>query len=202
MKRKHFLHIGRTGGTAIYTALQKTDLDFEWHEHAFTLADLERGKDVIFFYRDPVTRFTSAFYSRKREGKPRYNSPHTEVEKKAFNRFETPNELAEALPSKEARTAMNNISHINQPLSYYLKSIDYLKKRKDDIYFYGRQETLNKDFTLLKEKLGIETELPTDKVKKHATPDKYDRTLSQEAKRKIKSWYRQDYKIIELIPLL
>ena len=69
----HFLHIGKTGGTAIKAALKAYPpaVTLHVHPHRFALADVPRGERVFFFVRDPLSRFVSAFHSRKRRGLPR-----------------------------------------------------------------------------------------------------------------------------------
>jgi len=198
MEIKHFLHVGRTGGTAIRTALEAADLDFRWHDHACRLSDIERGKDVIFFYRDPISRFKSGFYSRLREGKPRYDSPHSQGERKAFTYFKTPCQLALALAegNRNAKQAMQNISHVNQHYSYWFKNVDYFESRLDDIYFLGRQEYLDYDFAILKRMLGMNVELPTGEVAAHKTPEELGCDLRKKALDVLLDWYEEDYKFV------
>ena len=90
----HFLHIGKTGGSAIKHAINKNcpDSEYEIHfyRHAVKLRDIPKGEKFVFILRDPVTRFVSGFYSRQRQGKPRYNIPWRPKEKTAFETFSTP----------------------------------------------------------------------------------------------------------------
>jgi len=92
----HFLHIGKTGGTAVKHALKPVAAPgyLMLHGHDVRLHDVAPDEQVFFFLRDPLSRFVSAFYSRQREGRPRYVVPWTPDEEAAFGRFRTANELA------------------------------------------------------------------------------------------------------------
>ena len=69
----HILHIRKTGGSAVkeslgpYTMTDKFRIKL--HGHSFTLKDVPKGEKVVFFLRDPFTRFVSGFYSRKRKNR-------------------------------------------------------------------------------------------------------------------------------------
>jgi len=77
--RAHFLHIGKTGGTAVKTALKPLvrsgPFDLDLHRHPFTLAKIPEGEVFFFCLRDPIERFVSGFSSRQREGRPRHYRP-------------------------------------------------------------------------------------------------------------------------------
>ena len=60
------------------------------------LTKFPKGEPFFFNLRNPITRFTSAFYSRKL--KP---ATWNQVESELFARFRTPNELVEALCEKD-----------------------------------------------------------------------------------------------------
>src|SRR5919108_4446855 len=100
----HFLHIGKTGGTAIKHILKRHSVTRGYvirrHGHRTTLREVSAGEKVIFFVRDPLSRFISGFYSRLRQGQPRYFNPWTPEERMAFERFDTPNRLAVGLFSE------------------------------------------------------------------------------------------------------
>lgn len=194
--KKHFLHIGRTGGSVVKDELKDTDVKLHNHGAAMHRVDGE----VIFFYRDPITRFASGFYSRKREGEPRYSYPHNKVEKRAFRKYDTPNDLALELAefNEDALEAMRGIAHVNTHLSHWLKSIDYLEENRERVFFCGRQEHLNEDFQKLCAKLGIERELSDDPVDKHENPEKnYD--FDPKARQALRDWYREDYKFVDYL---
>ena len=88
----HFLHIGKSGGTAIKHALNdakhvESGLSFVLHPHSTRLSDIPVGDKVLFTLRDPLSRFCSGFYSRLRKGQPRYNFEWSEGESRAFSKF-------------------------------------------------------------------------------------------------------------------
>jgi len=206
-KNIHFLHIGKTGGTAIKEALKPfsryRDLRIWLHGHEVKLSDIPKGDKVVIFIRDPISRFISGFYSRQRQGRPRYNFPWTPGEAQAFQIFKTPNELAKSLSStdpflrKAAIKAMNAIRHVNTFLKDWVISREYLLKRKKDILFVGCQESLDEDFELLKRLLGLPSkiELPKDPVRAHKNPPNVDKKLDEEALRNLRKWYAYDYEL-------
>lgn len=206
----HILHIGKTGGTAVKHALKSHPVTTAYlirrHGHRTGLRQIPKGHNVIFFLRDPQTRFVSAFYSRFREGRPRYNNPWGTGEKIIFQRFPTPNQLALALSSEDdeerslAEKAMRSIAHLRDSYFRWFDSEEYFLSRLSDIFFIGFQETLDQDFQQLKAKLGLpETlALPDDDILAHRSPADLDRTLETQAVRILRRWYAADYKFIEL----
>ena len=140
------LHIGKTAGTALFTALKEanTEQKLVLHGHAFTLKSVWENfpqRSVVFGVREPVSRYVSAFNSRLREGLPRHHTPWNKSEQVAFGLFKTPNDLAEALSSNDkmeravAELSMLGIKHVNKPLTAYLGGIQNLEKNKSKIKF-------------------------------------------------------------------
>src|SRR6056297_1151120 len=201
----HFLHIRKTGGTAIKEALKNINKGKKYylslHAHKTRLCDIPEGEKVFFFLRDPVTRFVSGFNSRLRQGWPMYNSPWNNAEQNAFSLFPTANALAEALyfQSGKAQWAMRNIRHVNSSYADWFDSIEYLKKRKDDILFIGFQESFDQDFHILINILGLPEyiTLPKDEVLAHKTPEEYDVSLSCKAIENLSIWYKKDYEFYQ-----
>jgi len=206
----HFLHIGKTGGSALKWVFNKHQIPDRFtlnlHPHDVTLRDIPRGEGVIFFLRDPISRFVSGFYSRQRQGQPRYWSPWSDSEKIGFEAFNTPNALATALNSdipKEknmAHEAMMSIEHLRDRYSKWFEDKDYFLSRSTDVFFVGFQEQLEKDFETLKAKLGLpETaNLPSDSILSHENPKHLDYTLSQSAIKNLEAWFKSDFELVEL----
>ena len=206
----HFLHVSKTGGTAIKFALRPY-LDtgrysIKLHPHKVTLADIPIGEKVFFCLRGPETRFVSGFYSRQRQGRPRIHVPWTVGEEKAFFRFATANELAKALSSEEperrahAAEAMQAIAHARRSFELWFGSEAEFRKRAGDILFIGFQEQLNEDFEILKRLLSLPAQaaLPKDDVAAHRNPATADTRLDQEALHNLSVWYAKDRHFVEL----
>lgn len=205
----HFLHIGKTGGTAVRNALQ----DHRWgrynlafHPHETLLTDVPRGELVVFLLRDPVTRFVSGFDNQRRHGAPFYEGRWTEEEQIAFERFDTASGLATALGSADgsqreaAEAAMSAIHHLRQPFWFWFRDEAYFRSRIDDVLFVGFQETLGEDFKALREKLELpdSVRLPEDDRRAQRRPDEA-RPLSASEARTVRDWYAADYHFIRLV---
>lgn len=206
----HLLHIGKTGGTAIADALaghSRTSRYLIFKQgHRFTLDHASPGEKVIFFLRDPIDRFISAFYSRKRMGQPRFSGPWTPAEAEAFTRFETPDALGRALASSRndereaAGRGMRGIYHLKSSFWEWFGDEAAFRRRLDDVLLVGRQERLADDFERMKRVLDLPGDLglPTDDVRAHRTPAGLDKRLSEEAVAALLDWYRDDYRFIRL----
>jgi hypothetical protein len=206
----HFLHIGKTGGTAVKYAL-KTYLEIDnrlilLHNHKVRFRDIPKGDKVIFFVRDPIKRFVSGFYGRQRQDLPRHFSPWSRDEEFVYKHFSTPNELAAALSSEDADRrnlaikAMKSIKHVRSSYWDWFESEAYFLSRISDVFFIGFQESLDEDFQRLKKKLGLpETaKLPQNDLEAHKNPEKLDRRLEEASINNLKAWYARDYAFIEL----
>jgi hypothetical protein len=144
----HFLHIGKTGGSAVRYALEPIAdrFDIVLHEHSTTLKDVPDHERAFFVVRDPISRFVSGFNSRLRRGRPKNNARWSLGEFLAFSYFKTPNALAEALSSsngrerRRAEKAMSRIGHVNTRLSTWLGSRDYLLSRRQSLAYVAFDE--------------------------------------------------------------
>jgi hypothetical protein len=203
----HFLHIGKTGGTALRYSLKGISLKGHkliLHGHDKSLKDIPEGQKVVFFLRDPISRYISGFYSRKREGKPRYTIPWRPEEHDAFNHFESAVVLAESLSHQDvnvrdrAKRAMTNIQHVKDRYSKWLISPEYLSYRSGDILFVGFQESLAHDFVALKQLLCLpgQIDLPQDSIEAHKNDYENIPQLSENARLNLRNWYSVDYKIL------
>lgn len=205
----HFLHIGKTGGSAIKEALENQSETSRYllklHGHGVSLSDIPKGELAVFFLRDPISRFISGFYSRKRKGQPRYFFEWNDLEKAVFECFSTPNELASALSDRNSKNyslaveGMENIRHFKRYDMWY-EDFDYFLARRKDILFVGFQESLDADFERLKTVLKVQPGivLPSDDISAHRSPDDVDRAISDKGGVALKDWYTSDYKFIAL----
>jgi hypothetical protein len=201
----HFIHVGKTGGSAVKAALRPVATGgpnrLDLHGHNFTLADV--GPDAKFFFatRDPVQRFVSAFYSRRRGGAPPARDPWTTEEEAAFARYATANELADRIDTDaEAQQAMGAITHIRSHYSSWFGTNDEFLARRDQLLFVLRIERLQDDFQKLVRMLGLEgrAALPEDGVRSHRGPAEVDRSLSDHAIANLRDWYADDIAFVEL----
>lgn len=204
--RAHYLHVGKTGGTAVKAALRPVATQgryrLDLHGHDFTLADVPSGERFFFAVRDPVSRFVSAFYSRKRRGAdPGGLHPWSPAEAEAFAEFPTANALAEQIDgSPSAAAAMRSIVHVRSHYSTWFGPPGELLTRRSDLLFVLRQEHLDADFARLVDRLGLagRAALPTDDPRAHRGPRDVDRTLSDRAVGNLREWYADDIRFVEL----
>lgn len=201
--RAHYLHVGKTAGTALKVALRPVatagSYRLDLHGHEFTLAQVPAGEKFFFATRDPIARFVSGFYSRQRRGEPPFVWSAGEV--RAFQEFRTANELAEQIDSNpSARAAMRAIVHVQSPYSAWFGAPDDLLGRLDDLLFILRLERMADDFPRLLLRLGLEgrTALPAGDVGSHRGDPGVDRTLSARAVANLHAWYDDDYRFVEL----
>jgi Sulfotransferase family len=206
----HVLHVGKTGGTSLNHILVEhagsARLRLIFGGHQLRVADVPVGELFMFVLRDPLTRFVSAFNSRLREGRPRYHYPWREEERLAFAEFKTPDQLATALSSRDARErararqAMTAIGHVNTHYTYWFGKESAFRKRLGDVFFIGFQEQLDDDFELLRTKLGLPAglQLPRDATVAHRSPPGFAVELSEVAQTNLSRWYKDDLAFVEL----
>ena len=205
----HFLHVGKTGGTAVKHALREAPSRRYvvcLHPHHVRLRHVPPGDGVFFFLRDPVRRFVSGFYSRQRQGIPRGHFPWMPEEGVAFSRFATPAALALGLSSNDpaekdaAERAMRSIRHVKSRYRDWFGDERYFLSRAADILLVGRQETLARDFERLKSLLDLPAHLalPRDAVESHRNPIDLDVTLDDAARANLERWYQEDYRFLAL----
>ncbi|MEM7501235.1 MAG: sulfotransferase family 2 domain-containing protein [Pseudomonadota bacterium] len=205
----HLLHIGKTGGTAIKNALRlavPSQTSIILHPHQITLTHIPPGDGFVFFVRDPIARFVSGFFSRKRKGFPAHDKGWSMSEQAAFSRFPTPDALASSLESEAADTraaavqAMQSIEHVRSTYWDWFINRGNLTERRADIVFVGQQESLTQDFEQMKQMLELPQALalPADPANAHTSPAGEDRELSDQARENLSRWYAQDYDLLDI----
>ena len=204
----HFLHLGKNAGTQIKFCLAQINAfsptyEFKFHKHTVMLPDLPQTAKYIFATRDPVQRFRSGFYSRKRKGQPRTYVEWNTHEAWAFENFGNANVLAEVLyddtpRGNAARKAMQSINHVRQHQHSWFKTVPNFLKNRAPFYIL-RQECLSDDLKHLWEMLGLQ-DIPvvaTDKVRAHKNDYSGTKELSELAIVNLKRWYQKDFEFIE-----
>jgi hypothetical protein len=208
-KKAHFLHIGKTGGSAIKAALanhlETPKYILELHDHGTLLIDVPWGEYVFFFLRDPVSRFVSGFYSRLRKGQPRYRIGWNAQEKEVFKTFNTPNQLACSLADKNSKQhmlsikAMKHVQHF-KPYKKWYGDFEYFKSRIGDILYIGFQESLNADFAKLIYILGLpeSISLPIGYIAAHRNPSNVDKSIDAGGILALQEWFAEDFEFISI----
>lgn len=202
--KAHFLHIGKTGGTAVKLALKPHLYDGKYEivleHHNTRLKDVPVGEVVFFVLRHPLTRFVSAFNYRQRRALPREYWPWTPKEAEAFICFQSANELAEALSDPEdfwrqlAQEAMRSIEHVRDSFWTWFHNPAYFAERRDDLLFVGFQETLESDFQQLLNILGLDERiaLPADSTVANRAPTCPTEPLSELGRQNLLRHYAAD----------
>lgn len=203
----HFLHVGKAAGTQIGSLIERMNVSgarIVKHHHGIGLADLPAGQPYFFSVRDPVARFRSGFYSRKRKGMPRYFVEWTAEEAWAFARFEYANDLAEALfadgqPGRDAAAAMRSIQHCSGNLVDWFGCRGAMFDTRPPIWII-RQERFEDDTAEFMRRAGIKAELDfsSDKAAAHANSYADAPDLSSDAVDNLRRWYVQDYEFLRL----
>lgn len=205
----HFIHIGKTGGSAIKWALRRSGApgtpfgSLELHRHAFTIREVPADDHFFFFVRDPIARFMSGFYSRRNKGQPRYYYEWTKAERKAFQAFPTPQALAAGLagedPGQRARAvaAARAIRH-TRPMTGFVGTPRELRRRADKLVYVGTLETLQDDWRQLREVLDVprDLRLPKGPWRAHRQREPVDTSLDERGRRALEEWYAEDYKLV------
>jgi hypothetical protein len=211
----HFIHIGKTGGTAIKHILKRSG-NAHWpgeapdgvpetpygrimlHPHRFKLKDVPEGDFAFFCLRDPIDRFFSAWYSRQTEGRPRYFFPWTDEERRAYELYATPQALVADLAagSEQAAWVMDQILHV-RPMAYKLVWPHNLERELPRIAYIAKQETLDQDFENLKVLLGLPERLHLPRGKaSHRAEARPDKSLDDAGRKALQRYYKLDYKLL------
>ncbi|MGH3988893.1 MAG: sulfotransferase family 2 domain-containing protein [Actinomycetes bacterium] len=208
----HFIHVGKTGGTAIKRTLRRAGLPetpfgpVVLHAgHTFRLKDVPADDHALFCIRDPIALFLSAFYSRLRKGQPRYFFEWTPAESEAFSRFQTPQMLASGLCSRDralraaAEQAMLGIRH-TRALRRALGDHKRVRSMQHQIVYIARTESLDADWRHVMALLHLpdSATLPAGAKHSHRTDATVDLTLDETARAALTRWYAPEYRLVGL----
>jgi hypothetical protein len=202
----HFLHIGKNAGTQIKNIAKQVNAmspsrQVVKRRHDVFLRNLPEGADYFFSIRDPISRFKSGFYTRKRKGQPRLYSEWTDDDALAFAEFDHANELAESLfapgeTGHRAWAAMKSIRHTAQDQSDWFYTRGNFLRTRPPIWIV-RQEAFEADMRtfLARAGLGVDAEaidFVGDAVSAHRGDYAGIPPLSERARENLRVWYAQD----------
>ena len=204
-----FLHIGKNAGTQIMhlaEQLKPHGLHIHQLSHATKLYEVPENLPYFFSIRDPITRFKSGFYSRKRKGQPRIYVEWTRAEALAFGKFEHANDLAEALFRPDAlglmaAQAIQAIRHTSMQQIDWFERVGFLSVRPP--VWVIRQENFEPDFDVFLARMGLalrcsDLQPARDPAAAHRNDYSHAPELSDLAKRNLAQWYARDVVFYDL----
>lgn len=206
----HFLHIGKTGGSSIKTALNNysnSQYCIYCYHHLIKLKHISSKDKVIFSIRDPIERFVSAFNFAKDRALPlgKYFSP---TASRYLAYFESADDLALALYSnienerEIAGKVMLGIPHLREKYWYWFSNKKYLQERLNNLLFIFNCQNLATDFQYFKEKIIFEADIKLPSIndsKANVNFNKHNKKLSKIGIANLRNWYSGDYEFIEFL---
>ncbi|EPX77236.1 hypothetical protein thalar_02958 [Litoreibacter arenae DSM 19593] len=205
------LHIGKTGGSYLRSILRHNESRWTHPLHLLGHGATLKGtakrfgadRQLAFVVRDPVARFSSAFYSRQRQGRPTYQSQWSAEEATAFLWFETAEELALAPASDSPREksaalfAFDAIQHLKGDLRHYLGGVDTLMTERDNIAVCVDLSDLDTHLPAIMTRLGLpDFEMPP-KPKTHAAPVPVPK-LSAQAEAALRTHWAEELELYDV----
>ncbi|WP_200181338.1 sulfotransferase family 2 domain-containing protein [Ectothiorhodospira mobilis] len=208
----HYLHIGKCAGTQIGNIIRQINEGcgrsvIVKNGHDVSLRDIPKGSDFFFSIRDPLSRFVSGFYSRKRKGRPRIYSGWSSYEEFSFGEFEEANDLAESLfecglRGRQAAAAIKSMRHTAQDqFDWFCCCGSFLFVRPPvwiirQEYFEGdlREFLYRAGFSGFSDALKIEK----DSVGSHVNDYRGVPPLSKKAEQNLRYWYAQDIQFYQM----
>jgi len=204
-----YLHIGKTAGTQVALVSQQLarhGIQIELLSHGTKLKKIASGVPYFFSIRDPLSRFMSGFYSRKRKGQPRYNIAWSPYEVYAFGLFEHANDLAESLLRNDAlgRAATRAITAIRHTAMHQIEWFECVLNfdLRPPVWII-RQERFAEDLAVLLDRLDVPggldaVRISTDPRLAHENDYTGVPGLSELARRNLRSWYARDFAFHDL----
>ena len=204
----NFMHISKCAGTEIKRYIEyinsNSNISIKSNWHDVNLDQIPEDEYYFFSIRNPITRFVSEFYSRKRQGRPKYDNPWSFKESSAFADFPHANLLAESLLSDgiegdKARHAMSSIGFIwKNQVDWFNQDESFLITRPP--LHVIRQEHFDKDLSSFLQKIDVEFGLilRRDVVLSHMNDYSEMPQLSDLAISNLKQWFDKDFRFYQL----
>tara|TARA_B100001939_G_C16945327_1_gene620059 strand:+ start:4165 stop:4854 length:690 start_codon:yes stop_codon:yes gene_type:complete len=183
------IHIGKCGGSSVRKDLENAGISF-YYVHVNTVK-YDPSKKYIFLLRNPIDRFVSAFYWRKKNV-IEFSKPINEYEKKMFNKYKDVNSLALDIYDDHGNIQLdlkkesNYIHHIVQDIDFHIGSL-LEKIHKNDIHSVITTENIVED---IKNSFNID-------IKSHEKSNKNQYSLSDTAYSNLKKYLSKDYECIK-----
>ena len=204
-----FLHLGKTGGGSVRQLLAPIRSQWAGVGHHGTLDEIhQRWPDapIVFFARDPVTRFVSGFNNFRRAvvHKETGKLP-SRIELVAYTLFATANDLAEGLASDDEHTrsaaewANSRLGFLSNRLTANLDSAATVDRHRPHIALIGLFERFDVSVTAMRAALDLPTtlHLPTTESSAHRGLRHLSTRLSPVGEAAVAHWYRADIELYE-----
>ena len=200
-----YLHIGKTAGTQIAFLAQEINrlspIKIEIAPHKTKLKDISSESDYFFSIRNPISRFVSAFYTRKNKGGERYLKDWSPDETMAYSYFPEANDLAESLfvkgeQGRLALAAMQSVGHIAMHQIDWFVSAGFHLTLRPPIWII-RQEYFEPDFNdfISRSKIPVSMDMLRGFINNensNKTDYKSEVFLSSAAIHNLNIWYSRD----------
>jgi len=217
------MHVSKAGGTSIMKSIGPS-LNHSKARYYNDLATLFRhpcecdsvsnktGRQYVFFVRDPLKRFLSAYLERQRQGAPEYFAPWVPSERRTFKIFQTPGEFVCALNSSDphrsdqAQEALEAWFFTMSRLSDFMGNLSNVRQcvASGQFMFVGRAEHMDEDYTRLVETLRardlLARPVPAAPPRNKAMPaESKNVSLGSCSVYNLQQYYMEDYQIIRYL---
>ena len=206
------LHIPKTGGTfltdlIIHNLQSRPAPALFYAPHAMSAAQAVEvfgpGTRLALVLRDPLERLVSAFYSRRRQGRPDYDTPWTEAEAKVFARYPDLGAIARALASprpgrrQHARRALASMTLVPRDYAHAFGPATQAGPLIDRVTLCPPIEALSRKLDAIMTGLGLpDYELPPRPVQNRAEPPP---PLNPAERLILRRHLREDYRVHALL---
>jgi len=204
-----FFHLGKTGGGSVRQLLGPIRSQWVSVGHRGTLDEIQQqwpDLPMVFFVRDPLTRFVSGFNNFRRavvhKSTGKLPSDHQLV---AYSLFATANDLAEGLVSHDEHTrssahwAIGRLGFLSNHLTANLGSPAIVDQHRPQIALIGLFERFDISIEAMRVALHLPAslQLPAEPSLAHRGLSHLPNQLSPMGRAAVTQWYRADIALYE-----